>query len=181
MRLLLSLLPLKFITITETVNISIDTIIVSFFTLIFGEFWYIFIGYLILNLIDWITGMLKAMKHKEISSRKGIYGLMKKFGYWLVIGIAFTFSSLFVILGTEILNLNLTITYLLGWFTLASLIIDEIISILENLVELNIKVPTFLTKCIQVTGKMIDKTSDELINKGETHEDNKKQQNAKRK
>lgn len=151
----------------DMLNLSFDTILISFFTSVLGDFWYIFIGYLILNLIDWITGMLKAMKLKEVSSKIGIYGLMKKLGYWLVIGIAFGFSSLFVILGNEILNMNLTISYLLGWFTLASLIIDEIISILENLIQLNIKVPKLLTKCILIAGKMIDKTSDDIINKEE--------------
>ncbi len=43
----------------------------------------------------------------------------------------------------------------LGWFTLASLMVNEVRSILENLVECGYRVPDFLTKGLAVTEKLI--------------------------
>lgn len=154
--------------LSTSFDILMNNIITSFFISIFGDYWYVFIGYMVLNLVDWITGMLKAIKHKEVSSQKGISGLMKKLGYWIVIGISFSFSSLFVVLGNKILNMNLSIFYFLGWFTLASLIIDEVISILENLTALNIKIPSILKKSINFTDKLLDSASSEILNNDKT-------------
>lgn len=150
---------------------TIISIIVSIFIMTLGKYWYIFVSYIIFNILDWITGSIKAIKLKEISSSIGIKGLLKKIGYWIVIGIAFSFSSIFVILGNEILGINLSIMYLLGWFTLASLIINEIVSILENLVLLNIQVPDILINSLKVTQKALNNASEKILNKDHTIED----------
>lgn len=150
---------------------AIISIIVSIFIMILGKYWYVFVSYMIFNILDWITGTIKAIKLKEISSSIGIKGLIKKIGYWIVIGIAFSFSSIFVILGNEILGINLSIMYLLGWFTLASLIINEIVSILENLVLLNIQVPDILINSLKVTQRALNNASEKILNKDHTIED----------
>ena len=45
---------------------------------------------------------------------------------------------------------------LFGWFTLASLLVNEIRSVLENLVECGYNVPAFLIKGLAVTEKLIN-------------------------
>ena len=45
---------------------------------------------------------------------------------------------------------------LLGWFTLASLLVNEIRSILENLVECGYNVPVFLIEGLAVTEKLLE-------------------------
>ena len=45
---------------------------------------------------------------------------------------------------------------LFGWFTLATYLINEIRSILENLVEMEVKVPSFLIKGLDITQKLLD-------------------------
>lgn len=144
-------------------NISLQNLIKAILVCIFGNYWYIFITYMIFNLLDWITGSLKALKLKKVSSNIGINGLIKKLGYWVVIGIAFSFSVMFVIIGKEILNINLSIMYSLGWFTFAILIINEIISILENLISLGIKVPSVLIKSIKATESILDDTGEKIL------------------
>lgn len=52
--------------------------------------------------------------------------------------------------------MNLTFVQMFGWFTLASYLINEIRSILENLVEMNIWVPAFLIAGLDVTQKLLD-------------------------
>ncbi len=115
----------------------------------FGIEWVLFLGYLILNIIDYITGTIKARTNKSESSSKGLNGIIKKVCYWILIGVSFLVSFLLVQLGNKI-NINLEFIMLFGWFTLACLIVNETRSIIENFVEIGINVPSFLKKGLEV-------------------------------
>ena len=65
-------------------------------------------------------------------------------------------------LGKDVLGINLDFMLLLGWFTLACLLVNEIRSILENLVECEYNVPAFLIKGLAVTEKLLNAKTDEL-------------------
>jgi phage-related holin len=58
-------------------------------------------------------------------------------------------------MGAEI-GINLGFTVLFGWFTLATFIINEIRSILENLVKIGVYVPCFLIKGLEVASELIE-------------------------
>lgn len=132
--------------------------IISVMTAIFGTYWYIFAAYLLLNVLDWLTGWYKARKKKEESSKVGLKGALKKLGYWAVILVAFVVAEVFVALGNDVLNVNLSFLTMIGWFTLAMLLVNEARSILENLVELGYKVPEILIKGLAITEKLIEAT-----------------------
>ena len=85
--------------------------------------------------------------------------MLKKVGYWVVIGIAFYIAASFVKMG-EMFGINLTFVQLFGWFTLATYLINEIRSILENLIALKVNVPAFLVKGLEVSEKLLDATID---------------------
>lgn len=51
------------------------------FTTIFGVEWILFAGYLILNVLDYITGTIKAKVKKVENSNKGLIGIVKKVCY----------------------------------------------------------------------------------------------------
>ena len=70
--------------------------------------------------------------------------------------------KLFIGLGHDILGLNLDFLLLLGWFTLACLLVNEIRSILENLVECGYNVPVFLIKGLAVTEKLINAETEKV-------------------
>ena len=129
--------------------------IVSILTYILGEHWILFALFLALNVADYITGSIKAKVNGKINSKIGSIGIIKKFGYWIMILISFGASSIFIEIG-EIINVNLSITKLLGWFVLATLIINELRSILENFVEAGFVVPKILTKGLEVAEKAVD-------------------------
>ena len=101
---------------------------------IFGAYWYLFAGYLLLNILDWLTGWYKSRRKRTESSYRGMWGIAKKTGYWVMILVAFLVPELFVHLGNDLLGVNLGFLVLLGWFTLAALLVNEVRSILENLV-----------------------------------------------
>ena len=65
---------------------------------------------------------------KKENSVKGWKGVLKKLGYWLMIMVAFGASAVFIEIGKTI-GVDLQVTTLLGWFVLASLLINEIRSI----------------------------------------------------
>ena len=123
---------------------------------IFGKYWFLFAGFLILNLVDYVTGYCKArFYNKNESSAVGAKGIFKKVWYWIVIGIAFFISTCFTYMG-DIIGVNLGFVLLFGWFTLATYLVNEIRSILENLVEMNVNVPQFLIAGLEITQKLID-------------------------
>lgn len=124
-------------------------------TTIFGVEWFFFAGYLTLNILDYITGTIKSKVKKAESSSKGLIGIIKKLCYWILITLAFLISFLLMQIGVKI-SINIDFIMFLGWFTLACLIINEARSILENLIEIGINVPSFLVKGLDVYSKLID-------------------------
>lgn len=141
--------------ILDTYNAVVGGI-VAVLTYIFGEHWILFAMFLAFNIVDWLTGWMKSrMAHKE-NSMAGWKGVLKKLGYWMMVMVAFGASAVFVEIGNAI-GIDLGVTALLGWFVLASLIVNEIRSILENFVEAGFNVPAILVKGLEVADKAINK------------------------
>ena len=128
---------------------------VGFLSLAFGQYWVLFAGFLALNVVDFLTGCYKAKLTHELSSAAGFAGAMRKVFYWVVIGIAFFISRSFGLMG-EAIGVNLSFVSLFGWLTLATYIVNEIRSILENLVEVGVEVPDFLVRGLGVTKKLME-------------------------
>lgn len=141
--------------IYESTNTLCGTII-TLLIMIFGEHWFLFSLFLFLNFIDWITGWMKAKINAKENSQKGFKGILKKLSYWIMILVAFMTSAGFVEIG-KVLEINLEITTLLGWFVLSNLIVNELRSILENFIESGINVPTIFSKGLEVANKVINK------------------------
>ncbi|MEG0507690.1 MAG: phage holin family protein [Longicatena sp.] len=134
--------------------------VIAVLSVLFGEHWYLFALFLLLNVADWITGWMKARIMRKENSVKGWQGVLKKIGYWLMIIVSFAISAGFIEIGQTI-NLDLGITTLLGYFVLASLIVNEGRSIIENFVEAGFKVPGILVKGLAVADKLINKDEKE--------------------
>lgn len=149
----------KNMKVIDTYNALMGSV-VAVLTYIFGEHWLLFALFLGFNVADWLTGWMKSrMMHKE-NSMAGWKGVLKKLGYWLMIAVAFGASAVFVEIGT-VLHIDLQITTLLGWFVLASLLVNEIRSICENFVEAGFNVPNILIKGLEVADKKINNSEGE--------------------
>ena len=133
--------------------------IVAVLSYILGEHWILFAAFLLLNMADWLTGWMKSRLANKENSVRGWKGVLKKLGYWLMIMVAFGASAVFIEIGATI-GIDLGITTLLGWFVLASLLINEIRSILENFVEAGFNVPIILIKGLEVADKAVNKDGD---------------------
>lgn len=137
---------------------------VAVLSYVLGPHWFLFAIFLLLNVFDWITGWIKSKKTGKTSSKAGLWGIMKKFGYWMLIIASFSITAGFTELGS-ILGMDLGVTTLLGWFVLASLLVNEARSICENLVEMGINVPTILVKGLQTANRVVNQ--DEMDDEGE--------------
>lgn len=133
---------------------------VAILTYILGEHWILFAAFLGLNVIDWVTGWMKSKMANKENSMKGWKGVLKKLGYWMMILVAFVSSAVFIEIGKTI-GINLGVTTLLGWFVLASLLVNEIRSIIENFVEAGFNVPVILAKGLEVADKAVNQENEE--------------------
>ena len=143
----------------------------------------VFIIYLVLNVLDILTGMLKAKDsrqglqgvtrsqgshqgdrpHQGSQDQQGgrglsqdreppgnwfVQGVLRKLGCWILIFVSFLVSIAFVDIGKK-LNLNLHIMFCLGWYVLGAMILNELRSIIKNLIQLHVFIPKIFTKCLQ--------------------------------
>ena len=134
--------------------------IVAVLSFVFGEHWILFAIFLLFNVADWITGWMKSRINNVENSSAGWKGVLKKLGYWLMILVAFAASAVFIEIGNT-LGMDLGITTLLGYFVLASLLVNELRSILENFVEAGFNVPNVLIKGLEVADKVVNQEENE--------------------
>ena len=134
--------------------------IIAALTYIFGENWVLFAIFLLFNVADWATGWLKSRLAGKENSQRGWTGVLKKLAYWLMIFLSFAAGYWFIAMG-HLLGLDFRVTTLLGWFVLASLTVNELRSILENLVEAGFDVPEILVKGLEVADKMVNTHTEE--------------------
>lgn len=134
--------------------------IVAVLSFVFGEHWILFAIFLLFNVADWLTGWMKSRMAGKENSVKGWQGVLKKLGYWLMILVAFAASAVFIEIGNT-LGMDLGVTTLLGYFVLASLLVNELRSILENFVEAGYNVPAVLVRGLEVADKVVNQEEQE--------------------
>lgn len=144
----------EFEPLTSKINLIVGGI-TAILSYVLGDHWFLFVFFLLLNCGDYLTRWIAARLTGTENSRAGWIGILKKIGYWVMIALGFGMSIVFIEIGITI-GVNLEVTTFIGWFVLATLIINEIRSILENLVEAGYKVPIILTKGLEIANKAID-------------------------
>lgn len=99
---------------------------------------------IIVMVIDYLTGIASAVYNKELSSKIGFKGIIKKFCYLLVVALSVVIDNL---TGQSGIIRNLVIYFFVA---------NDGLSIIENMAEMNIKLPK----------KLIDSLK-QIKNKGE--------------
>ena len=138
----------------DNVNM-IGGVVMTAVAAVFGQYWFLFAGFLLFNVIDWLSGWARSRMKQESSSRAGAKGIVKKVWYWVVIGTAFFIGFAFEQMGQSI-GVGLDFMNLVGWFVLANYLVNEIRSILENLVDMDVPVPVFLVKGLKIAAERIE-------------------------
>lgn len=110
-------------------------------------------------LMDVITGLLKAKVTQKVSSVAGTKGFWKKVSLMagFVFGIFLDYLELYLIEnGANELNLSIPFSIPIGLIVGVYIILNESISICENLYQSGCKMPVFLIKALQVSHDSID-------------------------
>lgn len=112
------------------------------------------------NLVDYVTGLMATTSREEkISSYKSIKGIIKKVSMYMLIVVGFIIDTL---IKYTIVNLGMQIQFptLVSCIIAIWLVCNELISILENLIDIGVEVPSFLKP-------LVEKIKNEVESSGE--------------
>lgn len=130
---------------------------ITILTDIFRQYGIVLASFLMLNLIDWITGTCKAHIGGRESSVAGLKGICKKLGYWVLIFVAFVTGKDLAMLAGE-MGFAFVFADYIGWLTLSMLVVNEARSITENLVEMGVAVPKIFSKGLSIAQNTLEAT-----------------------
>lgn len=120
---------------------------VAAFSVIFGWLGILAVPVLILaglNFTDYITGILASKRRNElVTSDKGLWGIVKKIGMWILVGLGWAMDVLINYAG-QYVGLSIKLPFVVATIVAVWLICNEIISILENLLDIGVAMPPFL-------------------------------------
>lgn len=96
------------------------------------------------NVIDYITGLMaSSYRGQQIESYKGLRGVKKKVGMWLLVVVGAVIDQL-IIYTCDVMGYSAPLTFLVACVVAVWIICNEIISILENVKDMGVAVPGFL-------------------------------------
>lgn len=110
---------------------------------------------LVVMLLDYASGMAKAWLNAELSSKTGRRGIIKKLSYMMIV-IAAACVDWLIASGLVSVGINVQRSYYFGVMVAIWLIVNELISVLENLSEIGVPLPGFLTKIVKRLKNSID-------------------------
>ena len=116
---------------------NLSSVILTTFIYLVGGFDIAIQSLLIVIVIDYLTGIASAIYNKELSSKVGFKGIIKKFSYLLVVALSVVIDNL---LGQSGLIRSLVIYFFVA---------NDGLSIIENMAEMNIKLPQKLIDALE--------------------------------
>lgn len=124
-----------------------------------------FLLLVLLQLIDYGTGLAAAKYRSEkISSYKSFWGIVKKVCMWLLVVVGGVMDWLITYAANNI-GIQIGVSFVCAIVVCAWLMCNEIISVLENMIDIGVKMPPFLLKLAKRIKGDIEKRAD-------TEEDN---------
>lgn len=114
---------------------------------------------IVVMIIDYATGMTSAWKSGELESKTGLIGILKKVSYLVLVAVGGVVDYL-ISAGLAAANVEISITYCCGLIVCVWLIINELISILENLAELGTPIPKFLVNIVRRLKNTVENKTD---------------------
>ncbi|WP_235622951.1 phage holin family protein [Enterocloster bolteae] len=141
---------------------KVKAVFVAAFSMIFGWLGILAVPVLILaglNFTDYITGILASKRRNElVTSDKGLWGIVKKIGMWILVGLGWAMDVLINYAG-QYVGLSIKLPFVVATIVAVWLICNEIISILENLLDIGVAMPPFLMPLARmIKGQVEDKT-----------------------
>jgi len=118
---------------------------------------YILVG---ANVTDYITGIVAAVyRGEKVSSEVGLRGIAKKVCMWLLVMIGFVVDYIIVQMGSTV-NINIGTDCLVAVAVVFWLLVNELISILENINDIGTPLPPFLMKLVEFIRERTEDAAD---------------------
>lgn len=114
---------------------------------------------MLVMIIDYITGLAGAYISKQLNSRIGVVGIIKKVGYLGLVAVGVT-ADYIIYSALSQIGIDIGLGYCVGMVITIWLIINELISILENLAEIGVPLPSFMIKLINRLKNTVESTTD---------------------
>ena len=112
------------------------------------------------NILDYVTGLLASPHRGEnVNSYKGIRGIIKKVCMWLLVVVGAMIDQL-ILYATDTVGLTIQINFLVATIVAVWIICNEIISILENMVDIGVNIPPFLLPLVKNIKKQTENRID---------------------
>lgn len=116
---------------------DIISVIFTTFVYLIGGFDIAIQSLLIVMVVDYLTGITSAMYNKELSSKIGFKGILKKFSYLCVVALSVVIDNL---TGQSGLIRTLVIYFFVA---------NDGLSIIENMAEMGVKLPQKLIDALE--------------------------------
>ena len=108
-----------------------------------------FLLLVLLQIIDYATGLCAAKYRDEaISSYRSIKGIIKKVCMWLLVVVGGVLDWI-ITYAAENAGISLGVSFVVACVVCVWLMVNEIISILENMTDIGVQFPPFLLKIAQ--------------------------------
>lgn len=109
------------------------------------------------NLIDYITGLIAATYREDggISSYKSMKGIFKKVCMWLIVVVGAIIDNL-IAYASNTIGMELPFHFLIACVVAIWIICNELISILENMIDIGINLPPFLMPLVKYIKKQTE-------------------------
>lgn len=119
------------------------------------------------NVIDYLTGLCAAKYRTEpINSYKGIRGIFKKVCMWLLVLIG-AWIDILINYAVDCAGVSLTIPFIVATVVAVWLVVNEIISILENMVDIGVDMPPFLLPIVKYIKKKTEEVAETIDQESE--------------
>ncbi len=128
------------------------TVAASFLSSVLGILYVPVLLMVACNVIDYITGLWAAPKRAAdpgrtddngIKSYKSILGIIKKVTMWLLVVVGAIVDQL-LLYACQVMGYQIHLTFLVACVVAVWIVCNELISILENMVDIGISLPGFL-------------------------------------
>ena len=112
------------------------------------------------NVVDYVTGLCAAKYRNEpISSYKGMRGIWKKIGMWLLVLVG-AWIDILMNYAIEYIGISFTLPFIVATVVAVWLVVNEVISILENLKDIGTDIPPFLLPLMKNIKTKVEETAD---------------------
>lgn len=146
------------------------TMITGFLSSVLGVLYIPVMLMVLCNVIDYITGLMAAKYRNDggISSYRSIRGIRKKICMWLLVIVGAVIDWLLKY-SAATMGFKMPFTFLIACVVAIWIICNEIISILENMIDIGTPIPPFLAPIIKNIKTQVENMAGET---GESEKDN---------